>query len=238
MKIKLSNYFKKKTFPDYGRKFNSYKKALNFSENIGEYFDFRLTKFEGPDQVKLIDRFYLASFLPTLLKSKKPVVVDIGGGANPVYSYIKKATNIATKCFVLDTNKLVKILKKKIPKKFKSDVKYIFSLNEINFKNVEIVYFNSSIQYLENYEKIIKNVIKFKPKYILITYTPFNNKKKNYYSIQYGVPGSVHPIIFFSPKKLITLMRKMKYRDTFRNSYNTTKNSKEFYYGDILFEKK
>ena len=64
------------------------------------------------------------------------------------------------------------------------------------------------------------------------------NKKKNYYSIQYGVPGSVHPIIFFSPKKLITLMRKMKYRDTFRNSYNTTKNSKEFYYGDILFEKK
>ena len=62
MKIKLSKYFKKKTFPDYGRKFNSYKKALNFSENIGEYFDFRLTKFEGPDQVKLIDRFYLASF--------------------------------------------------------------------------------------------------------------------------------------------------------------------------------
>ena len=28
-----------------------------------------------------------------IIKRKKPVVIDIGGGPNPIYSYIKKATN-------------------------------------------------------------------------------------------------------------------------------------------------
>ena len=70
MKIKLSKYFKKKTNPDYGKKFNSYKKAKNFSENIGEYFDNRFTKFEGPEKIQLVDRFYIASFLPSLVTKK------------------------------------------------------------------------------------------------------------------------------------------------------------------------
>ena len=116
MKIKLSKYFKKKTIPDYGKKFNSYKKAKNYSDSIGEYFDNRFTKFEGPEKIKLIDRFYIASFLPSIVKRKKPVVIDIGGGPNPIYSYIKKATNITVKCFVLDTKKLVNIIKNKLPK--------------------------------------------------------------------------------------------------------------------------
>ena len=237
MKIELSKYFKKKTNLDYGKKFISYKKAKNFSESIGEYFDYRFTKFEGPDKIRLIDRFYIAALLPSLITRKKPVVIDIGGGPNPIYSYIKKATNITTKCFVLDTQKLVSIIKNKLPSRFKSDVKYISSFNEIKLKSVDIVYFNSSIQYLENYEQMIRKLIKLQPKYILISYTPFNKRNKNYYSIQYGVPGSVHPIIFFSPHKLITFLKKMKYRDIFKNKYSMTSKNKNFYYGDILFKK-
>ena len=237
MKIKLSKYFKKKTIPDYGKKFNSYKKAKNYSDSIGEYFDNRFTKFEGPEKIKLIDRFYIASFLPSIVKRKKPVVIDIGGGPNPIYSYIKKATNITVKCFVLDTKKLVNIIKNKLPKKFKSYVKYVSSLDEIKFKNVDIVYFNSSLQYLEHYEQMIKKLTKFQPKYILISYTPFNKRNKNYYSIQYGVPGSIHPIIFFSPKKLIKLMKKMKYNNIYKNNYRITSKNDSFYYGDLLFTK-
>ena len=93
MKIKLSKYFKKKIIPDYGKKFNSYKKAKNYSDSIGEYFDNRFTKFEGPEKIKLIDRFYIASFLPSIVKRKKPVVIDIGGGPNPIIVTLK-ATNI------------------------------------------------------------------------------------------------------------------------------------------------
>lgn len=238
MKIKLSKYFKKKPKPEYGRKFNTYKKAQNFSNNIGEYFDYRFTKFEGPNKVKLIDRFYIAALLPALLNKKKPVVIDIGGGSNPVYSYIENATNIKTKCIVLDTQKLVGIIKNKIPKKFKSNVKYISSLNDLKLKNADVVYFNSSMQYLENYEQIMKRLIKLNPKFVLISYTPFNKRKKNYFSVQYGVPGSIHPIIFFSPKKLIMFMKKMKYKNIFKNNYKVSRFNKDYYYGDILFKKR
>lgn len=237
MKIKLSKYFQKKPKPEYGKKFNTYKKAQNFSSNIGEYFDYRFTKFEGPNKVELIDRFYVAALLPALLNKKKPVVVDIGGGSNPIYSYIEKATNIKAKSIVFDTQKLVRIIKNKIPKKFKSNVKYISSLNELKLKYVDIVYFNSSMQYLENYEQMLKKLIKLNPKFVLISYTPFNKRKNNYFSVQFGVPGSVHPIIFFSPKKLIMFMKKMKYKNIFKNSYKVSKFNKDYYYGDILFKK-
>ena len=70
MKIKLSKYFKKKIIPDYGKKFNSYKKAKNYSDSIGEYFDNRFTKFDRPEKTKLIDRFYIATFYLQLLKEK------------------------------------------------------------------------------------------------------------------------------------------------------------------------
>ena len=134
------------------------------------------------------------------LNKKKPVIIDIGGGSNPVYSYIKKTTNISTKCFVIDTEKLVKIIEKKIPKKYKSDVKYISSIDKLKIKSFDIVYFNSSMQYLENYEQMMKRLIKLNPKFVLISYTPFNKRKKNYFSVQFGVPGSIHPIIFFHQK--------------------------------------
>ena len=75
---------------------------------------------------------------------------------------------------------MVKIIKNKIPKKFKTDIKYIVSLNEIKLKYLDIVYFNSSLQYLENYELIIKKVSKYKPRYILVSYTPLHFENKNY----------------------------------------------------------
>ena len=101
MKIKLSKYFKKTKTRIWGENLTPTKKAQNFSNNIGEYFDYRFTKFEGPNKVELIDRFYIAALLPALLNKKKPLIIDIGGGSNPVYSYIEKATNIKTKCIVL-----------------------------------------------------------------------------------------------------------------------------------------
>ena len=144
---------------------------------------------------------------------------------------------------MLDTKKLVNIINRKIPNKYKSEIRYISSLDKLNLRNIDILYFNSSIQYLEDYEKIIVKLFKLNPKYILISYTPFHNKKKNFYSVQYGVPGSVHPIIFFSMPKFIRLMQKAKYKDVFLNKYKikinkrTTSSFNNFYYGDILFKK-
>ena len=243
MKFKFFKFLKKQQSLDYGKIFSSYKKAKNYSNNVGVYFDKRFTKFEGPNEVNIADRFYIASVLPSLFKKKKLNILDFGGGPNPIYSYIKKTTNISTKCYVIDTEKLVKIIEKKIPKKYKSDVKYISSIDKLKIKSFDIVYFNSSMQYLENYEYILKKISKFKPCYILISYTPMSLKNKNSYTVQYGVPGSIHPIIFFSSLKLKKLLLKLKYKMIYENKYmNIIKKNKNsdlnsFYYGDLLFSK-
>ncbi len=244
MKIKLFKFLEKNHTSEYGKKFFSFGAAKTHSDKISTYFDKRFTAFEGPNKVELSDRFYVASILATLVNKKKPNILDIGGGPNPIYSYIKKSTNITTKCFVLDTSKLVKIIKNKIPKKFKTDIKYIVSLNEIKLKYLDIVYFNSSLQYLENYELIIKKVSKYKPRYILVSYTPLHFENKNYYSVQYGIPGSTHPIIFFSVKKLKKLLSVYNYKSIYENKYinnnqkYTSLGSSNFFYGDILFRKR
>ncbi len=240
MKIKLFKFLKKRPSTDYGKKFSSFKEAKRFSTDGGTYFDKRFTKFEGPNDVDLVDRFYIASILPSLLNVKKISILDMGGGPNPIYSYIKKSTNVSTKCYVLDTLKLVKILKYKVPKQYKDDVRYITHLSEIKSKKLDIIYFNSSMQYLENYESLIKNISRFKPLYILIGYTPMHSSNKNYYSVQYGVPGSVHPIIFFSMSKLKKLMNNMKYKNIYENKYNNIIKNTDFnncYYADLLFKK-
>ena len=71
MKLKFLKFLKKQNSLDYGKIFSSYKKAKNFSNNVGVYFDKRFTKFEGPNEVSIADRFYIASVLPTLFKKKK-----------------------------------------------------------------------------------------------------------------------------------------------------------------------
>ena len=243
MKFKFFKFLKKKQSLEYGKLFSSFKKAKNYSNNVRVYFDKRFTKFEGPNEVDISGRFYIPSVLPSLFKKKKLNILDFGGGPNPIYSYIKKTTNISTKCYVIDTEKLVKIMEKKVPKKYKSNVKYISSIDKLKIKSFDIVYFNGSLMYFENYEYILKKISKFKPSYIFISYTPMSLKNKNYFTIQYNVPGSIHPIIFFSSLKLKKLLLKFKYKAIYENKHMNVINKKihpdlnSFYYGDLLFSK-
>ena len=81
MKFKLLKFLKKNKSLDYGKKLNTYNEARNLSKNSGIYFDNRTLKFEGPENVELTDRFYIASFLPTLINKKKLLIFH----ASPLY---------------------------------------------------------------------------------------------------------------------------------------------------------
>ena len=122
-------------------------------------------------------------------------ILDIGGGNNPIFSHIKKSTNISTYCTVLETKKFSDLINKKVPAHFKKYIKYISSLDQIK-KKINIVCFMSSIQYIKNYKEIILHVKKFNPKYFIISRTFFHRYKENFYSIEHTVPGSIHPYIF------------------------------------------
>ena len=87
-------------------------------------------------------------------------------------------------------------------------------------KKFDIICFNSSIQYLENYKEEIIKLKKFNPKYILITRTNFQNEKKDYYTLESIVKDKYHPYIFFSYKKFVKFLSRNKYKLIFSNKYN------------------
>ena len=130
-----------------------------------------------------------------------------------------------------------------MPTKYKKKVKYINNLDQIKRK-VDIVCFISSIQYLKNYEKIILKLKKYKPEYFIITRTFFHKNNYNFYSIEHGIPGSVHPYIFFSFHRLKNFFSRNGYNLIFQNNYNSNVfshdsiDSKKFSHKDLVFKKK
>jgi putative methyltransferase (TIGR04325 family) len=240
---KIKKYFKKKEF-NYTKKFKTYELAQKHLKNLNIYFDKRFTKkFFEPKDVEAIERFYVASIIVALHKKKKLNILDIGGGNNPIFSYIKKSTDISVDCTILETNKFSKIIKKKVPDYLKKCIKYISDIREIK-KKIDIVCFISSIQYLNNYKEIIINLKKYGPEYFIITRSFFHTNKSNFYSIEHCVPGTVHPYIFFSFKDLKLFFNQNGYKLIFQNKYNSNIYSHDsfrsnlFYHKDLVFKKK
>lgn len=240
---KIKRIFKKKSY-NYTKKFKSYDLAENSIDKLNLYYDKRYTKkFFGPENVESVERFYAASVIAALFKKKKLNILDIGGGNNPIFSYIKKSTGLSTYCTVLETKKFANIIRKKVPSKLKKFIKYISNLDNIK-KKIDIVCFISSIQYLKNYEKIILKLKKNKPEYFIITRTFFHKKKENYFCIEHGIPDSLHPYIFFSFKKMKNFFNKNGYNLVFQNDYNSnifthdTIDKKTYSHKDLVFKRK
>ena len=232
--------FKKKTY-QYKLKFNTYKEAKKAS---GTYFDLNsIKKFFGPEDVQVTGRFNLVALLTLSLNKKNIQILDYGGGANPVYSYIENSTNIKTLTSVIEPKAFNKIMKTKVPNKYKNYIKYYNSIEDLSQKYFDIVCFNSSIQYLEEYKNLIKDLIKYKPKYFLITRTNFHEGKKNYIVLESGIKGSLHPYIIFSFSNLVNFMKEKKYKLIFSNKYNVNRykhktiDSNKFFHRDLIFKK-
>ena len=78
----------------YSGKFNSYQDAQKVSKT---YYDKNSTKkFFAPEDVEVSGRF---NILPILLSIEKELIkiLDYGGGANPIYSYIENSTKLKLK---------------------------------------------------------------------------------------------------------------------------------------------
>jgi putative methyltransferase (TIGR04325 family) len=237
---KFLRHIRKNKSYQYKEKFSSFEEAKRFSEEVSEYFDNRLLKFQGPKDVEVTDRFYVVSIITSLLNKKKIDILDVGGGSQPAFSYIKQSTGRSINCTVLETEKFIKIISKKIPNKFKKNLKYIYSLSDLKKKHIDIACFNSSIQYFSNYENIIKKISALKPIYMLFTRTPYHHQNNNYYSLQCVIK---HPIIFFSFKKFKNLLYRYNYELIFENKYDVNGQEhnaiklKSFSHKDLIFRK-
>ena len=80
-------------------------------------------------------------------------------------------------------------LKIKIPKEYEKRVKYISSLDHLGKNNFDIICFNSSIQYLEDYKQKLNKIFKLNPLYVLITKTNFHMGEENYFTLEHFSSG-------------------------------------------------
>ena len=133
MLSKIKKIFKKKQY-DFKEVFKNYAAAQKYL-NGQIYLDYRaVSKFYLPKDVEAEERFFAPCLIISLIKKKKINVLDIGGGNNPIFSYIKKSTKKFFFCDILESDKFLNSIKFKIPKNISRYVKYHNNLKSIKKK--------------------------------------------------------------------------------------------------------
>jgi putative methyltransferase (TIGR04325 family) len=185
-------------------------------------------------------------FLKNLYKKKNFNYLDIGG--DNIDLYLKLNNNLNIKNYYIFNFKEVINIFKKIKTQFK--MKNLHPITNIKkLKNLDIVYFGSSIQYFKDYTLFLQKIFKKKPKYIFFSGTSFfkdNIQKEKLIVKQTNIlPHTVY-LYFFDLNKFIIFFKKNGYKLVFQQKNKFAKvNYKNFHptlkkivYSDILFIKK
>lgn len=158
-------------------------------------------------------------FLSRIIKRDITIqrVIDFGGSTGTTYFQIKTINKNRKFDWIIVEQPILAL-----------NINNNFYPNELNFKTnlngplgeIDLVYFGSSFQYLENYENIFEIIFNIKPKYIVLARTPFSNSKE-FIGIQYGrinLNSFSYPIRLNDLKKLKELIINNNYKLTHSES--------------------
>jgi len=202
-------------------KFNNYQLAIDKSNTNSNYTDDRLDKIiyqklTNWKSSSIEDYQYIFATLISLIsdKNKKINILEVGGGHNPIYVYVKKLLNKKKfnniNFYVLERESVCKLIKHKERK-----LKYVHSIKKL--KKIDYCFFTSSAQYINEFELLINSIAKLKPEYIglfkLFTY----RGKNDFYSVQTNMRPNKFPVKIFSINNLINLFNIYNYKTIFSN---------------------
>ncbi len=244
-------YYNKRKNITFSNKFNSFQEALDFSKKTTSYLnesldDKNINEFLKSKDVEIDreeERFKLFINFAKKLNADKLNILEIGGGNKPIFNFLKKYTNKQIFSYVLERNEIFEKYNNAISSEDKNNLIYIKNIDEIEIKDFLIAYFGSSLQYLENFEKINNMIIKSNIKYVIIFDTIFNLFDYDFYSLQINMAPSIFPIKFLSLNNLINKFRENNYKLIFEktnemNKFKHDKFEKELKIKYLIFEKK
>ena len=195
--------------------------------------------------IKFNTKLDMDIFLKSLYKKKFFNYLDIGGDNIDLYLKLNKNLNI-NNYFIFNFKEVINIFKKI---KLQFQIKNLHPITNIKkLKDIDFVYFGSSIQYFKNYNIFLEKIFKKKPKYIFFSGTTFfkdDIQKKKWTVKQTNIlPHTVY-LYFFNLNKFIALFKKNDYKLVFFKKNKFAKvNYKNFYpllkqviYLDVLFIK-
>ena len=173
-----------------------------------------LRKFSDLD---LNHRFVIAPILVSTFDKDDINILEVGGGENPIISYIKKSTNKKIYSQVIETKNFCKNISPFIDKNKISDVEYLDNYKKINFNEFDIAYFGSSIHYMSDSDLFLDKIFSSKIKFILILDTFFNLGDKDFYVLH---KKNKHINKFFSYKNFHQQFIKKNYKCIYENKKN------------------
>ena len=247
-KIKARLFKKKYTFTgkysSYSEAFKTQKLTSNeYQKFLDSYFKIRTKNFFDESKVRIYGRFkFCLKFIKSFNK-KKLNILDIGGGSNPIFSYVKKSTNIDVSSHVLETAKFVKYIQFKIPKKYLKKLRYSHNFKNITFKKYDLVFFGSSFQYLKNIDNVLKKIFRNRIKYIIISDIFLTIENKNFFVLGYKDEPLVLPNQFWSYNNLISQFTKNNYtilketKESAKDYLHTSVNYNSYSKYNLIFKK-
>jgi len=134
-------------------------------------------------ELSTCDLSFLLEFIDQNLP-KASKILDFGGNLGQTGIVIRKFLNnflidwkvIEHKEFLIECEKIVDL---------PSDIEFSYNIQQVKDCEVELAYFGSSIQYIENWKKLLTDIIKNnKPKYIIFADAPISNSIPDFCSAQ------------------------------------------------------
>jgi putative methyltransferase (TIGR04325 family) len=181
-------------------------------------------------------------FLPIFIsniKLKHINILDIGGGYNSVYYYLKDTVNQKFNVTVLETKMVLDTLNNS---KINIGPKYVSTFEEVDSNQYEVVYFGSSFQYFLEIDHLLLKVFSLNPLYIIITDCVFLEKKESFLSLQVNIYPSLFVQRFNNLKEIIKIMNNHNYKIIYNSKRKSQKHnllkSNECFLRDLIFKKK
>ena len=202
----------------------------SFSEipKIGKGYSSKVWLEKSFDRIKKTKMVnYRESLLPFLVaivwsikRTKKIRVLDYGGNLGRGYVLTSQALVNNSKYLdyhIIELKKLCQLGRKIYQKK---ENVFFHEILPAKFGRIDVVYFCSSLQYIENWKGLLEKLAGLKPKYFLFDDLPAGDiptfaTVQNYY-------GSKIPYWFFNIGEIIELLELLGYKLIFKSSFVAT----------------
>lgn len=232
-------------------KFKSYEEAmqnqkldqLNYNKFLDEYYLNRAREFRDHSKVNIYGRFLFATDFIKAIEKNKIKIFEIGGGNNPVISYLKLTCQKKFFSYILEIEQFVKYIQDKIPKYYIKDTKYITNYKNININNFDIAYFGSSLQYVYKLDELLEFIFTSNIKHIIVTDIFLTLEKKNFFVLGYADKPLVMPNQFIPYDDFIAKFKKNKYsvtreiKKSAKEYTHSSINNKTYHLYDFIFTK-
>lgn len=169
---------------------NNHPSELKYDNEINKIEDVK-----NKDYRPFISYPYILDLLKIYNNSKKDInFYDFGANNLDLYFFLNKNIKNFTYYYYDQPNYNQVIKKIKNEKKIENLL--VDENFELSFQNLDFLYFGSVIQYISDYEKVINSFNKIKPKYVIVSQTPFfdNNNNDNNIIVK---QINLHPVINF-----------------------------------------